>query len=282
MISLTEDRRMLGYKSLSLYSNISHFVTTRHGGVSEGAYGSFNCSPYTDDSARKVMENQQLLLSGLRTHFVKELFIPEQVHGNDCMTINCEFLDASLEMRRALLRGVDALITNEPRCCVCVSTADCVPILLYDKRNQAVGAVHAGWRGTVKYIVSAVLQKMNFGFGTKGEDVIACIGPSISFKSFEVGEEVYAKFCETDLDMSRISHYKKETGKYHIDLWEANRLTLLDCGVPAEQIELANICTYIHHEEFFSARRLGINSGRMLSGIMINDEELDYEKRYYV
>lgn len=85
----------------------------------------------------------------------------------------------------------------------------------------------------------------------------------------EVGDEVYDAFKESGFDMSLISMKKKETGKYHIDLWEANRIELLNAGVPAEQIEVAGICTYIHHDEFFSARRLGIDSGRILSGIMI-------------
>ena len=80
-------------------------------------------------------------------------------------------------------------------------------------------------------------------------------------------EEPYSS--ESGFDMSLISMKKKETGKYHIDLWEANRIELLNLGVPAEQIEVAGICTYIHHDEFFSARRLGIDSGRTLSGIMI-------------
>ena len=160
-------------------------------------------------------------------------------------------------MRRLLLRGMDALITNVPGYCVCVTTADCVPVLLYDKKQHVVAAVHAGWKGTVKHIVSNVMDHLNKMFGTQGEDVIACIGPSISLESFEVGDEVYDAFEESGFDMSLIS------------LWEANRIELLNLGVPAEQIEVAGICTYIHHDEFFSARRLGIDSGRTLSGIMI-------------
>ena len=152
------------------------------------------------------------------------------------------------------------------------ATADCVPVLLYDKKQHVVAAVHAGWKGTVKHIVSHVMDHLNQKFGTQGEDVVACIGPSISLESFEVGDEVYDAFKESGFDMSLISMKKKETGKYHIDLWEANRIELLNAGVPAEQIEVAGICTYIHHDEFFSARRLGIDSGRTLSGIMIRKE----------
>lgn len=268
MISLTKYNELLGYESLKAYPGIVHFVTTRRGGVSKGTYGSFNCSPYTNDSCVNVNRNQYELFQ-LMEHQIKELLIPEQVHGCESLVIGESFFEDSLERRRQLLQGVDALITNVPGYCVCVTTADCVPVLLYDKRQHAVAAVHAGWKGTVKHIVANVMEHMNRYFGTQGEDVVACIGPSISLESFEVGNEVYEAFEESGFDMSAISIKKKETGKYHIDLWEANRIELLDAGVPAEQIEVAGICTYIHHDEFFSARRLGIDSGRILSGIMI-------------
>ena len=268
MIAITKDKRLLGYELLNSYSNISHFVTTRSKGCSEGKYGAFNCSPYTEDKSKKVLLNQFSLLQSLK-HPVKDLIIPQQVHNDASLVIDDYYFELPLFMRRAVLDGIDALITAKPGYCICVSTADCVPVLLYDKKLQVVAAIHAGWKGTVKHIVQGVLYLMNQKFGTKGEDVIACIGPSISLESFEVGDEVYDAFEESGFDMSLISMKKKETGKYHIDLWEANRIELLNRGVPAEQIEVAGICTYIHHDEFFSARRLGIDSGRILSGIMI-------------
>ena len=89
--------------------------------------------------------------------------------------------------------------------------------------------------------------------------------------NFEVGEEVYEAFRMNGFAMDYISEWKPETHKHHIDLWAANRMQLLDFGVPGEQIETSGICTYMRHEEFFSARRLGIKSGRILSGIMIVD-----------
>lgn len=270
MISLTEDKKMLGYGALTLYSNISHFVTTRHGGRSEGSYASFNCSPYSGDEAGKVVLNQELLCAALPCSS-QQLVIPFQTHGTTVRTVNDDFVNLSIERRQELLQGVDALITRRPGYCLCISTADCVPILLYDKKQKAIAAVHAGWRGTVDFITSHTLEKMRMTFGTEGQDVIACIGPSISMASFEVGEEVYEAFHLNGFDMSRISLWKKETGKHHIDLWEANRMQLLDFGVADNQIEIAGICTYIHHNDFFSARRLGIKSGRILSGIMLNE-----------
>lgn len=268
MISLTEDKRMLGYGLLNRYPNISHFVTARHDGYSGGAYASFNCSPYSGDNLEHVRRNQQLLVEGMK-HKPIELVIPRQVHDTYCRVIGKDYLATSPEMKRDMLEGIDALISDEPGYCLCISTADCVPVLVYDSRHCAVAAIHAGWRGTVKRIVLRTLAEMKEKFGTQGEDVVACIGPSISPASFEVGEEVYESFRKEDFDMPCISFRNKETGKYHIDLWEANRRQLLEFGVLATQIEVAGICTYQHAEDFFSARRLGINSGRILSGIMI-------------
>lgn len=271
MISLTEDKRMLGYELLCSYSNICHFATTRVGGRSKGAYGSFNCSPFSGDEGEDVRLNQQLLCAELPCS-PESLVIPFQTHDTKIGVVDADFIAGNVESRQELLHGVDALITKEPGCCICISTADCVPILLYDKKNRAVAAVHAGWRGTVGYIAGLTLEKMRATYGTEGQDVIACIGPSISLQSFEVGDEVYETFRMSGFDMSRVSAFKAETRKYHLDLWEANRLQLLDFGVPGNQIEVSGICTYKQHEEFFSARRLGIKSGRILSGIMLKGE----------
>ena len=107
---------------------------------------------------------------------------------------------------------------------------------------------------------------MRSHYGSEGKDIVACIGPSISLESFEVGDEVYDTFAEAGFDMNRIA---KRYKKWHLDLWEANRLQLLNQGVLPENMEVAGICTYQQHKDFFSARRLGIQSGRILSGIML-------------
>jgi len=116
--------------------------------------------------------------------------------------------------------------------------------------------------------VEKTLEVMKSQYGTDGKDVIACIGPSISLESFEVGDEVYSAFAEAGFDMFRIA---RRYEKWHLDLWEANRLQLLTHGVLPENIEVVGICTYQQHKDFFSARRLGIKSGRILSGIQICD-----------
>lgn len=258
MKAFTSDNSMLEYGLLKPYSNMFCFSTTRHGGCSEGSYESFNCTHYCGDNPEQVAANRRLLCS-LLPEEPKALIIPRQTHGVEVREIS------SYDVAEADLEGVDALMTNLPGCCLCVSTADCIPVLVYDVRHQAVAAVHAGWRGTVAGITGKILDAMKARYGTEGRDVLACIGPGISLESFEVGDEVYESFAAAGFDMQRIA--RKYT-KWHIDLWEANRMQLLAKGVLPERIEVAGICTYKEHEHFFSARRLGIRSGRILSGII--------------
>lgn len=265
----TEDKRMLEYGLMLPYSNIFCFSTTRHGGFGKGVYDSFNCTPYTGDDSETVLKNQALLQSLLPSP--NQLVIPYQTHGTQILLLDEKSMCASPAEREACLQEVDALITNLPGYCLCISTADCVPVLLYDKARQAIAAIHAGWRGTAARIVESVLQRMFAVFGTQGEDVVACIGPSISLNAFETGEEVYRIFAEKGFPMTNIARRSLKTGKWHLDLWEANRLQLLQFGVPERQIEVSGICTYTQSEDFFSARKLGIHSGRILSGIMIKE-----------
>ena len=180
--------------------------------------------------------------------------------------INDVFLHADEVVRKDLLEGVDAVMTNIPGVCVCVSTADCIPVLCYDVRNKAVAAIHAGWRGTVARIVEKTLKQMQSAYETRMQDVVAVIGPGISLQSFEVGDEVYQTFKDAGFDMDIIA---RRYSKWHIDLWEANKLQLVSAGVNPDNIEVSGICTYTAFEDFFSARRLGINSGRIISGIML-------------
>jgi YfiH family protein len=157
-------------------------------------------------------------------------------------------------------------MTNLPGVCIGVSTADCIPILLYDQKHRASCAIHAGWRGTVKRIAEKAVQRMVDVYGTEPSDLIAQIGPGISLDSFEVGDEVYEAFSEAGFDMAKISCKKQ---KPHIDLPMCNFLQLTASGVPANQISISQICTFKQHDTYFSARRLGINSGRIFTAIIL-------------
>lgn len=253
----------------NLQTQVTAFSTTRNGGVSKGDYASMNCTPYTGDDTEAVQRNQQLLCTAL--HIEKEqLIIPYQTHSVNALVIDKDFLQQNAEKRNEQLQNIDALITQEKGVCLCVSTADCTPILLYDRKQQVIAAIHAGWRGSVNYIVRNTLEQMQRLYNTQGEDIFAAIGPCIGFDAFEVGDEVYDAFKQNDFPMEYISGWKPETHKWHIDLQMANSVQLIDFGVPTEQIDICDICTFTHYEKFFSARRLGIKSGRILSGIFMN------------
>ena len=242
------------------------FSTTREGGVGVGAYAGFNVTHYCGDDAEAVAQARCTLCSELGIA-VERLVLPHQTHGSDVLCIGAPFLSLPGEEQTAILHAKDAVITDVPNLCIGVSTADCVPVLLYDAVKGVAAAVHAGWRGTVVRIVEKSLLAMVERYGVSPADVRAVIGPSISLAAFEVGDEVYDAFAAAAFPMEQIA--RRMGGKWHIDLWEANRLQLLACGVREESIEVSGVCTYTHCDEFFSARRLGIKSGRIFSGIMI-------------
>lgn len=264
-------------KQLHLYpmpgGKVTAFSTTRHGGWGSGAYAAFNCTPYTGDEAAVVRANQEELCRLLGVT-ADRLVIPYQTHSCHILPLDESFMQLSAEARQALLQDKDAVITNITGLCLCVSTADCIPVLLYDAAHGAIAAVHAGWRGTVGRIVTRTLHAMHEAYGTVDADVHAIIGPGISLEAFEVGIEVYETFRDEGFDMEQIACWHPEKGKYHLDLPTANRLLLMDAGVPIAQIHDSGICTYTRHHDFFSARRLGIKSGRILNGIMLMSCEL--------
>lgn len=246
--------------------NINPHVTafsTMRGGA--GTYGGFNITHYCGDSEEHVAECRTQLCKELNIDDCR-LILPRQTHGCKVLHIDNSFVASTAKKREEMLQGVDAVITALPRTCIGISTADCVPVLLCDTQKLVIAAVHAGWRGTVARIVEHCIKEMTAIYCCNTSDIKAVIGPSIGGDAFEVGNEVYDTFEEAGFPMGIIA--TRHT-KWHIDLWEANRLQLLACGVLAANIEVTGICTYTNHGEWFSARRLGINSGRIFNGIMI-------------
>ncbi len=242
------------------------FSTTRHGGVSTGMHADFNINVRCGDSQENIEANRKLLCDQLGIDD-NHLIIPcHQKHDVVVRQIAPEFFKIPENVRHMLLDGIDAVMTDIPGVFVGVSTADCIPVLLYDKKHKACCSVHAGWKGTVKRVVEKALLSMYLAYDTEASDIKAVIGPGISLKNFEVGDEVYEIFAANNFDMDRIS---RRYEKWHIDLWECNRLQLIGSGVLDENIHVAGICTYDNTEDFFSARRMGKMSGRILSGMMI-------------
>lgn len=160
----------------------------------------------------------------------------------------------------------DAVITDTAGLCLCVKTADCIPVLLYDDAHRVIAAVHAGWRGTVARIVEKTLAAMPTSAPAR---LHAIIGPGISRDAFEVGEEVYDAFRHEQFPMERIARrypHPTDGERWHIDLWDANRWVLEQCGV--QDIRVQGTCT-VASARLYSARRETIHTGRNLNGIMI-------------
>ena len=241
------------------------FSTTRQGGFSVGNYAEFNINRYCGDSEEAVRKNREILCQVLDIDDEK-LVMPHQVHSAEVAQIDQSFLACTEDEKRQRLESIDAVMTNLPGVCIGVSTADCIPILIYDCRRHVVAGIHAGWRGTVRRIAEKTIAEMNMAYGSQPQDLIAQIGPGISLDSFEVGDEVYEAFAAAGFEMNAISQHRE---KWHIDLPECNRRQLIAAGVPPTAIAVSDICTVKQCATFFSARRLGIQSGRIFTGIML-------------
>ncbi len=261
---------MIELLEYNLGEKVRAFSTTRRGGTSVGAYAGFNITHYCGDEANAVQQNRKLLCAELKIND-NCLFLPHQVHGTEIFQVDDDFLKRSAEAREQCLDGVDALLTDIPGLCIGVSTADCIPVLLYDENHHAIAAVHAGWRGTVKRIVEKTVSQMRERFGTEGKDLRAVIAPGISLENFEVGDEVFDAFSSAGFSMQQIARrYPAADGsKWHIDLWAANFLQLEACGVPLSSVQVSGICTVRESQRFFSARCLGTASGRIFNGILL-------------
>lgn len=245
------------------------FSSTRHGGCSKGNYATFNINRYCGDAEEDICKNREALCQLLDISN-DHLIMPHQVHLTKVAKIDKAFLTLNATERQAALEGVDALMTNLRGVCIGVSTADCIPILLFDEANHAVCAVHAGWRGTVKRIVEKAVGAMTAAYGTNPKQLTAQIGPGIHLDSFEVGDEVYEAFAQEGFCMEQISKkFPLFPYKWHIDLPICNCEQLLACHMEPQNISVSPVCTYQQAENYFSARRLGINSGRIFTGILM-------------
>ena len=258
-------------KEYTVADGVLAFSTTRKGGVSEGNYGEFNINEYCGDKPDHIAANRKLLVDQIgisESHIV----MAHQVHGVEVRQVTSELLALSGDVRQSMLEGVDALMTDVAGVCIGVSTADCIPVLLYDETHHAVAAIHAGWRGTVARIAQKTVQEMVSAYGTAPEGLKAVIGPGISLDNFEVGDEVYDQFEQAAFDMASIAGRSPAVSqplKWHLDLPLCNQQILRQVGVREENVFMADICTYAHSDEYFSARKLGIASGRIFTAILL-------------
>ena len=233
---------------------VSHGFTTRLGGVSTGTLESMNISYHRGDAPENVEKNYRLLADALQFS-VKDLVMSHQIHSDLVRVVTKA---DHLGLDHHLYPACDALITNEPGTALVIFTADCTPILLWDEKTGAVGAIHAGWRGTAANIAGKTVEKMVAEFGCDPANIRAAIGPNIGACCFEVGGEVpEAMGAAFGPAVEEWIFPKGE--KFHMDLKQVNALALKNAGVT--QIDISTQCTMCQHHRFWSHRVHGASRG---------------------
>jgi hypothetical protein len=268
-----------------------HGFSTRRGGESraycpDDAPGELNLGFTAEDSRETVARNRQLLAEALTGNRATPLVTLRQIHSSVLVLAGIQ--DAAREWPWK----ADGLMTDRPGLLLAVQTADCIPVLVADRKRRAVAAFHAGWRGTVKRIVECGVGRMRLEFGSRPEDMVAAIGPGIGACCYAVGEEVLSSFdsqfvyahklfrqvCSTDpvrakypiLFLTQRAPGHSSIGpSLHLDLAEANRRQLLAAGLQARSIKLVGGCTSCQPELFFSHRASRGHAGRMMGAIGI-------------
>lgn len=231
------------FDSLAVFDELIHGVTTRHGGVSKGPWGTLNLTKGTGDDPAAVEENLRRTASAFgfdRTDLVS----PNQKHTTTTQRVSaCD--------RGRIFADTDALLTGDASVPLLLRYADCTPILLYDPTHRGLAVIHSGWRGTIQAVAAVAVRAMADAFDSRPEDIVAGIGPSIGPCCYEVGDEVVAA-VQGALPKPEPLLPPGKNGRRHFDLWGANEQWLAAAGV--RQIETAGLCTACHHDEFFSYR----------------------------
>lgn len=266
-----------------------HGFSTRRGGVSraycaDDAPGELNLGFTADDAREAVIENRRLFAEAVTGNASTPMILVRQFHSNLVVTVS------AADAMRKQSRKADGLMTDEPGLLLAIQTADCIPVLVADRKRRAVAAFHAGWRGTAKRIVESGIGRMRLEFNSRPEDLVAAIGPGIGPCCYAVGEEVPSTFESQFAYARHLFHNVFDSDpirtRYpmlfltqrapghspigpalHLDLIEANRRQLLDAGLKESAIKVVGGCTSCHPELFFSHRASGGRAGRMMSVI---------------
>lgn len=229
-----------------------HAFTTRMGGVSEGIYATLNFSFHRGDKREAVEENYRRLAAALGVSY-ESFACCGQAHTANVVRVGAKDAGNGIS-RRQEYPDADGMVTNERGVTLVTFHADCVPLYFVDPVHHAIGLSHAGWRGTAGRMAEQTLKKMQLEFGTDPADVLCAIGPSICRDCYEVGEDVASEFRRAFSHHAHEILTENENGKYQLGLWDANRIALLEAGVPKAQIALSGLCTCCNPALLFSHR----------------------------
>lgn len=251
---------------------VHHGFSTKHGGVSQGCYGSMNLSFSRGDEAASVQENFRRFSQAIGTT-PESLVFSHQVHKTKIHQVIPSDRGKGFS-HPTDIEAVDGLVTNAPGVTLTTFYADCVPLFFLDPEKKAIGLSHAGWRGTVGGIGPKTVTAMKELFGTKAEALLVGIGPSIGPCCYEVSEDVIMEFEKNTKHgiMAKIVQ-PKDDNHWMLNLWEANRQYLLDAGVQPQNIITTDLCTRCHSEDFFSHRVMGTKRGSLAAMLALRATE---------
>lgn len=242
----------ISYRILDDIPWLKNAVSTRLGGVSKDYLASMNLGFNRGDLDENVIRNHEIFANVIGVN-PKNIVTGNQAHTTNVKVVTKDDCGKGIYRDRNYT-DIDGLITNEKGIVLATYYADCVPLLIVDTKNKAIGLSHSGWRGTVGKIGKVTIEKMGELYGTKPEDIVACIGPSICQKCYEISEEVAVQFKEAFPDNIKEILIDKGNGKYQLDLWECNRINFKEAGVLPENIKVTDICTCHNTDVLFSHR----------------------------
>ena len=247
------ERNGLRFYSFDIFSTaVTQGIFTRRGGVSPMPWHSLNLGGSVGDDPVRVAENRTHVFNtlGCDPASIHDVWL---VHSTDIV-----YADSPRPLNAPSPKA-DIIFTDNPKVSLFMRFGDCVPILFHDPKKKVIGIAHAGWMGTMRGVVKAAVEGMQSHYGSKPENIVAGIGPSIGVDHYEVGEDVVSQFREKyDQDADRI--LQTRNGSTFLDLWTANAIQLRNTGV--EQIQISGVCTACHLDDWFSHRAEKGKTGR--------------------
>ncbi len=258
----------LQFNALNECGIVSHGFSTRMGGVSEGIYASMNLSYTRGDKEEAVTENFVRFARALEV-CPEDYVFSDQTHTTNIRVVT-EADRGKGFVRARDYQDIDGLVTNVKGLVLSTFYADCVPLYFVDLKQKAIGLSHSGWKGTVGKIGRKTVETMEREYGSKPENILAAIAPSICRECYEVSEDVAVEFKKI---FPKENHEKimddKGNGKYQLDLWECNKRILLDAGIREENISITNICTCCNSDLLFSHRASQGKRGNLGAFLML-------------
>ena len=257
----------LTFPALEALPFVRHAFSTRLGGVSTGEFSSMNLNFGRGDPRETVEENFRRFCAAAGFS-MESLTASAQDHHTTVRRVGAAERGVGVTRPRDR-ESVDGLITDDPSVTLVTYYADCTPLFFVDPAHRAVGLGHSGWRGTAAGMGACMVRRMEEEFGSRPEEIIAAIGPSIGACCYEVDETVYEGFAPLEtLGLSNF-FFRAGDGKYRLDLWEANRRILLAAGVLPEHISTARLCTRCNDSLLWSHRATGGKRGGLAAFLAV-------------